>query len=571
MPGRKFQLADWWIVSPGQYFAIPAPIRRVTMARAAISSVLINVRATKWLRPVFRPMDYRKTSLTLALLVACLALPYTVSGQESLLNDSWLKVQTTHFTIISQVSSRRTLRFADELETWRKIAAHMINEGVELPQAKIPNYVYLLGDDESFNLLTFTNETAFFSPTPRANFMAVNSSSDGSFTVARHQYAHFLIRNFLDLRLPRWYEEGLAAYLARIDVTRGSGELRRFTKEDQETMVVVSEQLSTERLLYRDDALASPRVIRIANLKAESLLYYMLHAYEEEDFVDRRGNLSRYLELLLEGRNPRFAYDRAFDVTTAQLEKEFHNYLLTSRNPAGTLPIGQLAATPDYDTANISGSELAVSLGELGLNSGQFENAQVLFQIAVDAGTNIPRSYSGLGDSLRMQELEGMDQTIARYFEQALSFAVNDPDILLDYGEYWEAELENCDKQFPPVQRSRIVADIKRYFEQAVALAADSPETNLAIAELYLFAGQDWQNGLPHQEKAFSLLPADTFIMEQAVKYSIESDQYDEAERLINELAQPIHFWGEPDWVSDLRVRLLHKRRGEAYDSCAEN
>jgi len=66
-------------------------------------------------------------------------------------------------------------------------------------------------------------------------------------------------------------------------------------------------------------------------------------------------------------------------------------------------------------------------------------------------------------------------------------------------------------------------------------------------------------------------LPADTFIMEQAIKYAIAADEYNEAQRLINEMAQPIHFWGEPGYVSDLRVRLMRKRRGEVYDVCASD
>ena len=515
-------------------------------------------------------MTYRKIFITSTLLVAFATVAVSSSGQDQLLNGSWFRVKTEHFAIISQTSSRQTLRFANEMGTWRQITSHLINNGIELPKSNVPNYVYLFDDDVSFKLLALTNESAFFSPTPRANFMAVDNSNDGSFAIAMHRYAHFLIRNFLDLRLPRWYEEGLAGYLARIEVSRGGGELQRFSREGQENLIQLSESLPTERLLYRDGALASPRVIQIANLKSEALLYYLLHAYEENGFNDRRENLSRYLELLLAGRNARFAFDQAFDVTTEQLEQELHNYLLTSKNPAGTLDIGQLAAQPDYEAIRVGDGELAVSLAELGLNSGQLINAQALFQLAVDSGSNIPRSYSGLGDSLRMQELEGMDQTIARYFEQALSFSKDAPDILLDYGEYWETELENCDKQFPLEQRTRIMADIKRNFDQAVALSGNSPESNLAMAEFYLFDGQDWQNGLTYQQKAFTLLPADTFIIEQTVKYLIESRNYEEAERLIDELAQPIHNWGEPDWVSDLRVRLFRKQRGETYDACAE-
>ena len=90
------------------------------------------------------------------------------------------------------------------------------------------------------------------------------------------------------------------------------------------------------------------------------------------------------------------------------------------------------------------------------------------------------------------------------------------------------------------------------------------------MAQLYLFPEQDWRDGRDYQRKAFELLPADTFIMEQAAKYAIAADDYEAAEGLIKELAQPIHYFGEPGYVTDLRERLLRKRRNENYDVCAE-
>jgi hypothetical protein len=88
------------------------------------------------------------------------------------------------------------------------------------------------------------------------------------------------------------------------------------------------------------------------------------------------------------------------------------------------------------------------------------------------------------------------------------------------------------------------------------------------MGEYYLLQGNDWEQGVSYQQRAFELLPADGFIMEQAVRYAIAADQFDEAARLITELAQPIHFFGEPGWVTQLRERLLRKRRGEAYGVC---
>ena len=79
------------------------------------------------------------------------------------------------------------------------------------------------------------------------------------------------------------------------------------------------------------------------------------------------------------------------------------------------------------------------------------------------------------------------------------------------------------------------------------------------------------RQGVEYQRHAFLLLPADSFIMEQSIKYSIAAGEYAEAERLINEMAQPIHFFGEPDFVTNLRDRLTSAQQDKSYDECADD
>jgi len=517
------------------------------------------------MRIFYRLFNY----LAVFTLLATVSAP--AAAQLDLLQQRWLTLETEHFTFVSQLSARQTARFADELETWRQITAYVIQGYSPFPKAPIPNYIYLIDDVESFQYFSLGQERAFFNPSARSNFMAVLASDDAAKADAYHHYVHFLLRNFSDLRLPRWYEEGLAGYLGRMQIERGQAQFARFSQRENESIVPLSESFSMDRLLYRDDALASPRVIQIANLKSSTLLHYLKHGHEEEGFLDRRGNLERYLQFLLEGRNARYAFDRAFDVTTAQLDTELHNYLLNGSRPRGVIEYGQLSENPQYQSRRIEDSVLAILLGELALNSGQLKTAQVFFEAAMELDVTAARSLSGLADALRFQELEISDQIIAAYFEEAIALAPNQLDIVLDYGEYWESELGDCTKDWPANKRTDIVANIRQHFEKAMTLAPESPEANLAMGQLYLLAGENWQSGSDFQRMAFTLLPADTFIMEQAAKYAIAADNYDEAERLITKIAQPIHAWGEPAYVTDLRERLLKKRRNEAYNVCAND
>ncbi len=506
----------------------------------------------------------------------CLALGLLLSAAgraepPELLEGRWLLAETPGFRFLSQAPARRTERFAARLAAWRQVAAWVVQGRAPFPPDGIPLHAYLFEDAEDLQGFAIGGEPAVFRATPRANFMALTLGDERSEMDALHHYAHFLTRNFLDLRLPRWYEEGLAGYLAQLRIRGGRAAPERPRRGAYEVIADLSGTLSMERLLYRDDALASPRLIRIANLKSETLFHYFRHGHEDGTFPDRRGQLDAYLGLLLDGRNPRFAFDLAFDLTARELDGEFHRWLLAGEREPGAIAHGELAPPPPFEARRAPPAALAVRLGELALNSGRFEEAQRYFQAATELDGGIARGHSGLGDALRMRELDGMDQEIARLFAHAASLAPRDPDILMDYGEYWEAELVDCGKVWPEARRRLIVEDIRDHFERALALAPDNAEANLAMGQLHLLAGGDWRAGRPFQRRAFELLPADSFIMEQAVRYAIEAGEHGEAERLIGEMAQPVHFFGEPEYVSALRTRLMRERRGEDYDACAED
>lgn len=503
------------------------------------------------------------------VLVGILATTVSVIAQEELLSQRWFFAESGHFKVYSQLSSRQTSQFINELEMWRQLAAQVSQGDASFPKANVPNHVYMFSNAENFQHFSTSSDLAFFHSTPRANFMAFVPSNESSRKAVLHQYGHFLQRNFGGLHVPRWYEEGMASYLSRLSLTRGKPELDRVSEAANELMVGLNPELSMDRFLYLDEALASPRLIQIANLKSEALLHFLLHGYQEDQFLDRRAQLSEYLDYLLVGRNHRFAFDLAFGITTAQLEQEFERYLTESRRPEGLVMVEPLQEPVQVEPERIEVPVLTLMLGELALNSSNIETAEFYFKKIIDGDEEIARAYSGLGDALRFQLTAGRDQEIARYFELALELAPDDPDILLDYGEYWESELQDCEKVYPQAQRQQVMAAIKQKLLQAMLLRENSAEVQLALAEFYLLDGQDWMLGKAHQEQAFSLLPGDGFIIEASVKYAIASQEFEKAEKLIAEMSQPIHFFGEPNYVTALRSKLASKRRGENFDVCA--
>ena len=523
-------------------------------------------------QPVVRsghPGETMERSLQVLLKVLLLVLPVPLWAQEGLLRDRWVQLETENFVIFSQVSASRTERFGSELEIWRQVVSQIINNGNPLPRAAVQNHVYIFADQEGLAQFAPSNDAGFFLATPRRNFMALSFGESLSLTQARHHYVHFLMRNFADLRIPRWYEEGLAGYLDNLEVDRDRVQLPRYEKREFETSIPLSREVSLQELLYDEEALASPRLIQVANLKSETFLYFLLHAWEE-GFTDRRTQLQEYLRVSLTGRTQRYAFDQAFDISTNNLDREYVKYLEESSRPRGTLSLAALQPVPESSATELSTAQLSSALAELALNAGNFTVAETLFRSAVDSGVASARSYSGVADALRMQERDDAVYEMREFYDAAEARGADDVEILLDLGEYWETVVRDCDSNLTAGDRHAIKADILDYFSRALAMAPDNPEANLAMAQYYLLDDEDFTRGISSQRKAVATLPADGFIMEQAVVYAIQEQNYDEALRLINELSQPLHLYGEPEWVSALRTRMAQHQQGQSYDACAE-
>ena len=462
--------------------------------------------------------------LLIAAAGACLASA-GAAAQLELARDRWLALDTAHFRILSQLSPRRSAQVAAELETWRLAVGRQLGRDEGLPAANVPNLVFLFEDVDDMRHFSAGADVGFHIPTPRANYMAMSMDEDEAWRQGLHHYVHFLLRNFDDLRLPRWYEEALAGYYSRLEIDGEALLLPGYPASINERMADLALELSMERLLYQDAALASPRLIQIANLKSVALLEYLRHGHEE-DFTDRRDALGEYLDHLLAGRDARFAFDQSFRIRPQSLDEELQEFLRNTprRRPGGrhAWPPGRVRFRkrgrrpgPGHDPAGRS----------LALNAGRLEVAETFFRSLTDRDTTIARAWSGLGDSLRYQDASERenDQQIAAYFDQALALAPDDPEILLDFGEYWEAELEDCDNTWAPARARERLGAAMRVFQRVVEMQPDNPEANLAMGQIHLFSAYDWRDGLAYQQRAFALLPADTFIMEQAAKYAIEA------------------------------------------------
>lgn len=513
----------------------------------------------------------------LLVLITMFALHAHAAEDGDLAAQRWFASKTDNFIIYSQQSQRQTERRANSLEQWRDAALQVLGEAESQPLDPIKTYFYLFDDADDYALFAEGDDAAYFFASPRANFIIAQSSDDG-IDMAQHHYAHFLINN-RSIGMPRWFEEGMSQYLSRLESAGRDIELEGFSAADYNLVAALSAELSLDNLLYDDAALASPRLIQIANLKAAFFVHFLRHGQLRDGFEDRSDKLQSYLSLLRQGRTERFAYDQTFDLSARRMDEELERFITEGqRRGDSRVDLFENQERQQFEAYEVSSDEIELALAEISLHSARFPLASYYFERLMQKGNGMGRAYSGFADAQRMHIAaphEGSinditPQELESLYQRAVEVSPEDYQLYLDFGQYYDSLRDDCENPLSPEQLQRSQQGMTTHFESALALNPESAEVNLSNGQLFLFEGEDWQQGLVYQDKAFASLPADTFVLEQAIEYALKAKDFDTSDALINRMARPMHFWGTPFWISDLRNKVNSARQGEAYDPCAQ-
>lgn len=512
----------------------------------------------------------------LLVLLTTIALHSHAADGDDLATQRWFASETNNFIVYSQLSKRQTERRANAFEHWRDAALQVLGVAATQPQDPIKTYLYLFDEPEDYALFAESDDLAYLYSSPRANFI-IAQSSDGGIDMAQHHYAHFLINN-RPIGVPRWFEEGMSQYLSRLEPAGRDVALRGFSADDYGLMVALSADLPLESLLYDDAALGSPRLVQIANLKAALFVHFLRQGQQRDGYEDRRDNLQNYLGFLQQGRSERFAFDQAFNLSVRLMSDEFDRFIVEGQSRGdGDQDLFEIAEPREFEAREASRDEMELALAEISLHSARFPLAATYFERLMQEGSGGGRAYSGFADARRMQVAASMQGSVADIapaqlellYQQALEIQPEDYQLYLDFGQHYDSLRDDCENPLSPAQLQRAQQGMTTHFERALALAPDSAEVNLSNGALFLFEGNDWQQGLVYQDKAFSSLPADTFVLEQAIEYAIRASDYDRANALVDRMARPMHSWGTPFWIRDLRSKLHAAQRGEVFDPCA--
>ena len=166
-------------------------------------------------------MAFRTTlpsSLRALLLFSLLSLAWALAPF-ALCKDSWVEVQSPHFTVISNSGDKEARKVADQFEQFREVL-HNTFPKLRLDLGK-PLIIFAVKDENSLKLLLpsyweikgHAHPAGIYVPGEERHFVTVrtNLEGDNPYEVVYHEYTHAVMN--LNFRgLPIWLGEGLAEF-----------------------------------------------------------------------------------------------------------------------------------------------------------------------------------------------------------------------------------------------------------------------------------------------------------------------------------------------------------------------
>ena len=360
-----------------------------------------------------------RTSLSLLLVVAA-CLPAALWADP--FAHTWCRLSTPRFEIITDLNPGDVTRLAEQMEVFRVTAEAFIHASGKA--ADIPLKVVVFRDRDDFRTtMKAPRFSGFMQPSLRESMLIIGPQQANSLLheTALHEYSHYLLRNLIDVSFPVWYDEGLAAFLSTMRVTKRYVYIGNTPPYDVEK-VIRSSSLSLRQTVESQHVYAWDQS-KLNDFYAMAWgLVHFIQLSHKAGFVDRRSNLDTYLGAVT------LPFESSFGLSYEQLGLELRRYTRKNSLPKVKLPrpdVSLPAAEPQCLDPQARDYELATTM-----ISRNPEASLTTFETLHTAHPKDPRYLIGL--STAHAELKNFDEALS-FADQALANAPRDASAQIEY------------------------------------------------------------------------------------------------------------------------------------------
>lgn len=352
------------------------------------------------------------------MIAALLALAVLAAPPQG----GWHRLRSPHFELVTDAGDKAGRAILEALEQVREVFREPDGTSRSSP---LPVRVYLFASARQYrHYQPSAPVKGFYQGGPDANYIVLLASGAETRRIAFHEYVH-LVLNHSAVRLPQWFEEGVAEFYSTLELRRGKLAIGR-PVESHVRLLAASEWLDAatlEAVTRRSPLLDEAARAGIFYAQAWALVH-MLNFSEPY-----RGRLPEYAALLADGEPAAAAFERAFGKTLRQALDDLRTYVA-----GGRFAVAELAWAP-LEPATVTIEPLSESERELALMNLQL--ALGLWEVSEETLRRLARSREPAPDvetaRAKLAMIRKDFQAARSHFEAAIAAGSLDPSTYFEY------------------------------------------------------------------------------------------------------------------------------------------
>lgn len=278
----------------------------------------------------------------------------------------WIRVESPHFVLFSELNERRTRDYAREFERFREALGRAVPGAAA--RAAVPTLVFLFADQRSmasyrplYNGKPVELSGYFATDGAISTIMLAASDREAALRTIFHEYSHLVTANTAR-GLPTWVNEGLAEYYSTFQV-RADGRSALMGGLVPLHLLL----LQRERLLPTDELLAVDQTSPLYNEGSRRSVFYaqswaLVHLLLNGE-PDRRELFARYLQRVNSGETADGAWQAVFGTLNAT--RELDRYIRQSMMKGYEFKFATEIAEAAFVVSRLSPEYARAALAEL--------------------------------------------------------------------------------------------------------------------------------------------------------------------------------------------------------------
>lgn len=400
------------------------------------------------------------------LLTTLLALPVQASD--------WAEYRSTNFVVYTDERPQQAEELLRNFEQFRSAVLMYMN--LKEVEENRRTMILMFSDQEEFATVAPKNAAGFYKSTNAGPRMVIDGHrefSDSS-VILFHEYAHHLIREHSQQHFPKWYDEGLAEFLASAVI------------EDDKVLLGALHP-------WRHHWMGRPRWVRTAELldpprdedsgiywdKFYAAAWLTVHHIEVGSlfgYPDYSGHARQYLNLYNQGMDSTEAFQQAFDMTPREMDRQLRRYRRGRFTKVISFPT--VAYESDIQIRTLNDNQQSYLLADLAWRVGREK-------LALEKLEQLDPEQDDLAQALALRAmLKGHEEptpALEAEVKQALKLAPEDAQVLTNaahfyFDRYIDYARTQADSDGPVSATAFQSEDLERALrmtKQAVALEPD--------------------------------------------------------------------------------------------------